>query len=98
VCILWTSTYPKGRKSLPGAHIGYLTGFDATNIYHVWVPHLKRIFRARDVGIDETLVFDPANPHLDPLEVDKLIRIIEIPELPMQPKRTLTTCTIIGMT
>jgi hypothetical protein len=76
---------PKGRKSLPRAHIGYLTGFDATNIYRVWVPHLKRIFRARDVRIDETLGFDPANPHLDPLmitEVDDLVRIIEIPELP----------------
>ncbi|OXV07445.1 hypothetical protein Egran_04797 [Elaphomyces granulatus] len=53
---------PKGRKSLPRAHIGYLTDFDATNIYRVWVPHLKRIFRARDV--------------------DELVRIIEIPELP----------------
>ena len=76
---------PKGRKSLPRAHIGYLTGFDATNIYRVWVPHLKRVFRARDVRIDETLGFDPANPHLDPLmitEVDDLVRIIEIPELP----------------
>ena len=76
---------PKGRKSLPRAHIGYLTGFDATNIYHVWVPHLKRIFRARNVQIDETVKFDPANPHLDPLmitEVDDLIRLIEIPDLP----------------
>ena len=55
------------------------------NIYHVWVPHLKRIFRARDVRIDETVKFDLANPHLDPLmitEVDDLIRLVEIPDLP----------------
>ena len=31
----------KGYKFLSHAHIDYLTGFDATNIYHVWVPHLK---------------------------------------------------------
>src|SRR5438034_3126524 len=76
---------PKGRKSLPRAHIGYLTGFDATNIYRVWVPHLKRVFRARDVWIDETVTFDPDNPHLDPLmitEIEDLIRIVEIPHLP----------------
>ena len=39
----------KGRKSLSRAHIGYLIGFDATNIYRVWMPHLKQIFRAKDI-------------------------------------------------
>lgn len=74
----------KGRKSLPRAHIGYLTGFDATNIYRIWVPHLKRIFRARDVRINETVKFDPSNFYLDPLmitEVEDLIRVIEILDL-----------------
>jgi len=46
---------------------------------------LKQVFRARDVRIDETVNFDPDNSHLDPLmitEVEDLIRIVEITDLP----------------
>ncbi|KAL1974701.1 hypothetical protein VTN31DRAFT_4905 [Thermomyces dupontii] len=29
---------PKGRKSMARAHIGYLVGYESTNIFRVWVP------------------------------------------------------------
>ena len=75
----------KGYKFLSHAHIDYLTGFDATNIYHVWVPHLKWIFRARDIWIDEIIKFNLINPYLDSLiiiEINDLIHVIKIPDLP----------------
>lgn len=35
------------------SHIGYLVGFDSTNIYRVWIPSLNKIVRTRDVIFDE---------------------------------------------
>ena len=34
---------PKGHKSSARAHIGYLVGYDSTNIFRVWIPHLKQV-------------------------------------------------------
>ncbi|KAN0074973.1 hypothetical protein V8E54_007584, partial [Elaphomyces granulatus] len=65
------------------AHIGYLVGYDSTNVFRVWVPHLKRVFRTRDIRIDETRQYDPKEPHLaEELreEVEDIIRTIEVPE------------------
>ena len=36
-------------KTEPRAHIGYLVGYDSSNIYRVWIPSLKRVIRTRDV-------------------------------------------------
>ena len=74
----------KDYKSLSHTHIDYLTDFDTMNIYHVWMSHLKQVFRARDVQIDETVTFDSDNSHLDSLmitEIEDLIHIIEISDL-----------------
>jgi hypothetical protein len=38
----------------PRVHIGYLVGYESTNIFKVWVPHLSRVISARDVTFDET--------------------------------------------
>lgn len=35
------------------SHIGYLVGFDSTNVYRVWIPSLNKIIRTRDVIFDE---------------------------------------------
>ncbi|KAL4405393.1 reverse transcriptase domain protein [Colletotrichum abscissum] len=47
-------------KMTPRAHIGYLCGYDSTNIYRIWIPALQQVFRTRDVTFDETIVYDPA--------------------------------------
>jgi hypothetical protein len=76
---------PRGRKSLERAHIGYLTGYDASNIFRVWIPHLKRVIRARDVRIDETKRYDSSNPHISSdlvQEVQDLILTLDIPMAP----------------
>jgi hypothetical protein len=36
-------------KTEPRAHIGYLVGYDSSNIYRVWIPLLDRVIRTRDV-------------------------------------------------
>jgi hypothetical protein len=36
-------------KTKPRAHIGYLVGYDLSNIYRVWIPSLNQVIRTRDV-------------------------------------------------
>ena len=49
----------KAFKVLPRAHIGYLVGYEASNIYRIWVPVLKRVIRTRNVRFDEDIVYSP---------------------------------------
>jgi Reverse transcriptase (RNA-dependent DNA polymerase) len=63
------------RKLDPRAHIGYLVGYNSTNIFRVWIPHQGKVISTRDVLFDEETFFDGAktNPtkeliaHLDEL-------------------------------
>jgi hypothetical protein len=36
------------------AFIGYLVGYDLTNIFRVWIPHRDKVVRVGDVRFDET--------------------------------------------
>lgn len=66
------------------AHIGYLVGYEATNVFRIWVPHLKRVFRTRDVRFDETVHYDPNEPHIHQElreSVEELIEVVQAPEL-----------------
>lgn len=53
------------QKFHPRAHIGYLVGYCASTIFRVWVPHLRRVIRSRDVTFDEESYFDPERPFID---------------------------------
>jgi transposase InsO family protein len=48
----------KHFKMTPKAHVGYLVGYRATNIYRIWIPVLEQIITTRDVTFDEELLFD----------------------------------------
>jgi len=52
------------RKLKPRAHIGYLVGYDSTNIFRIWVPALSKVIRTRDVTFNEDLFFDPKSEDL----------------------------------
>ena len=76
------------------AHIGYLVGYDSSNVYRVWIPHLKHVIRARDVRFDESKGYDPLEPHVPlPATVTQLVDTLDIPEnvefdvVPEQPER-----------
>ncbi|KAI0991235.1 hypothetical protein K3495_g16952, partial [Podosphaera aphanis] len=50
---------PRLDKLLARAHIGYLVGWESTNIYKVWVPSLAKVINTRDVLIDSGNIYDP---------------------------------------
>ena len=72
-----THGIPKAMKVQPRAHIGYLVGYDSTNIYRIWVPSWGTVTRYRDVTFDENSFYDP-NEKEDPLEPP----VLEPPEYP----------------
>jgi hypothetical protein len=70
-------------KLNPRAHIGYLVGYDSTNIYRIWIPHKGIVISTRDVIFDETTFFDGKRTDLsDELitEMDTLIEKVKLPE------------------
>jgi hypothetical protein len=59
------SRYKAGKdvnqfKLGPRAHVGYLVGYHASNIYRIWVPKLNQVILSRDVRFNEVEFFDPA--------------------------------------
>src|SRR4051794_35747490 len=48
---------PRKDKLLPRAHIGYLVGYDSTNIFRIWRPDKSRVIRVRDVKFDDESTF-----------------------------------------
>jgi hypothetical protein len=47
----------KKDKLQARAHIGYLVGYDSTNIFRVWIPSKRKIIRTRDVIFDENSTY-----------------------------------------
>ena len=61
----------KAFKVSPRAHIGYLVGYEASNIYRIWVPVLDRVIRTRNVRFDEDIVYSPERERAEgpPIEI-----------------------------
>jgi len=73
----------KGDKLGPRATIGYLVGYDSTNIYRIWIPSLHKVIRTRDVTFDETSFYDPKGQDIDYLlreALEDTIQTISLPE------------------
>ena len=67
----------------PRAQIGYLVGYDSTNIYRIWVPHQGKIISIRDVIFDENTQFDGKRENLTDVlirEKDELVKNIKLLE------------------
>jgi hypothetical protein len=67
------------------ALIGYLVGYDSTNIFRIWIPSKSRVISTRDVTFDESLFYDPKELDLCapiPEHVEEIIRAITITEIP----------------
>ncbi|KID83330.1 polyprotein [Metarhizium guizhouense ARSEF 977] len=69
------------QKLEPRAHIGYLVGYQSSNIYKIWVPHKNKVILTRDVIFNESAFFENkiAQPEL-PQTISQLLDEIEIPE------------------
>jgi hypothetical protein len=74
---------PRKRQKLqPRAHIGYLVGYELTNIYRIWIPHKKKVISARDVLFDEEEFYDEKPIWFTDIlisELDKAIAKVAIP-------------------
>jgi Reverse transcriptase (RNA-dependent DNA polymerase) len=71
------------QKLNPRAHIGYLVGYDSTNIYRIWVPHRGEVISSRDVFFDEDEFFDGKKLDLDDglaKTLDEYVHQVRIPE------------------
>ena len=55
----------RGDKLSPRSLIGYLVGYDASNVYRIWLPrarsraHQGKVVRVRDVTFKETMFYQP---------------------------------------
>ena len=75
---------PKKNKLDARAHIGYLVGYDSTNIYRIWIPSRKKVIRTRDVTMNNNLLYDPTDLDISTLlkeQADQLIETLELPEM-----------------
>ncbi|KAG9379916.1 hypothetical protein A1F94_008811 [Pyrenophora tritici-repentis] len=60
---------PRGDKLEDRTFEGFLLGYDASNIYRVWLPATNRVIRVRDVRFIDELYKDkpstlPIRPHV----------------------------------
>ena len=72
----------KSHKLEERADLGWLMGFEGSNIYRVWIPHKNRVIRSRDVRIDETVQYSGEQSEIEPrlqIAIDEILDIIEIP-------------------
>ncbi|KFA77090.1 hypothetical protein S40288_10397 [Stachybotrys chartarum IBT 40288] len=44
-------------KTSPRGLIGYLVGYDSSNIYRIWVPRLQKVIRTRNVTFNEHIFY-----------------------------------------
>ena len=74
---------PRKDKLEPRAHLGYLVGYDSTNIYRIWVPSIERVLRTRDVTFDESKLYDPHDLDIGFAlreEINKVIEVMDTPD------------------
>jgi hypothetical protein len=67
--------------------VGYLVGYNSTNIYRVWIPYTRRIISTRNVIFDESKFFNGRKEHLTELELAQLNDLMQRIQLPDQVAR-----------
>ncbi|KAJ6436334.1 reverse transcriptase family protein [Purpureocillium lavendulum] len=77
------SRYKAGKdtnqfKLGPRAHVGYLVGYHASNIYRIWVPKLNQVILSRDVRFNEEEFFDPGKE--EQLEAEPVVEYRPTPQ------------------
>ena len=74
---------PRKSKLEPRAYIGYLVGYDSTNIFRIWVPSQNKVIRTRDVRIDGNSLYNPIDLDIDEVlreQAEKIIETLDLPE------------------
>jgi len=81
----------KKRKLDPRAYIGYLVGYDSTNIFRIWIPHKGKVISTRGVLFDEHTFFDGKMEASRQMiaEMDSLVTRVQLPEAEATNERLL---------
>ena len=70
-------------KVLPRGHIGYLVGYQASNVYRIWLSSLDRVIVTRNVTFNELTKYLPEREKQDgqPIPIAKqIVSQIELSE------------------
>ena len=68
----------KLRKLDSKAHIGFLVGYESTNIYQIWVPHKKKVISVRDVIFNEDEIWNGESIQYTADRIQKMDDVIKI--------------------
>ncbi|KAM4058203.1 reverse transcriptase (RNA-dependent DNA polymerase) [Hirsutella rhossiliensis] len=60
-------TQKKDLKTDPHTEIGYLVGYDSTNIFRIWIPSTSEVRRVRDVTFNESIFYDGNDQPPEPI-------------------------------
>ena len=85
-----TDDTKRGKSRLqrfdPKAWIGYLVGYQSSNIFRIWIPSMGKVISTRDVVFDEDTIFSGAQQdimdnlmHSTVEEIATWVRIVELP-------------------
>lgn len=67
----------KLEKLQARAHIGYLVGYQSTNVFRIWIPTLRTVISTRDVVFDTTKRYNPQDDQSTAsIEVVRTIKVL----------------------
>lgn len=66
------------RKLESRAYIGYLVGYESSNIFRIWLPKQMKVIATRDVTFNEDLFYDPNDQNFADSEAIKTVEILDI--------------------
>ena len=59
--------------------LGYLLGYDSTNIFRIWVPELDRVVRTRDVVFDWAILYkDDRTGREEDQDLREVVRLLDV--------------------
>ena len=60
------------------AFIGYLVGYDSTNIFRIWIPSKQKVISTRDVTFKESLFYDSKEMDAEDEIYEEIDNVIEV--------------------
>ena len=76
---------PRKHKLAVRALIGYLVGYEGTNIFRIWIPQKRKVIRTRDATFNQDKLYDPRQPFMEELlrETSPINQVtVELPSYP----------------
>ena len=66
------------QKMSPRTQIGYLIGYDSTNIYRIQIPISNKVIRIKNIKFNDTLFYDLSDLILNILRIIEIKTVIDI--------------------